>query len=200
MARKLVQSSVEIILAAGSEGIAAARDASRTIPIVMTNSGDAVREGFAVSLSRPGGNITGLTQISPELAGKRLEMLREIFPDMRRVRDMWNPKHPNTPITFREAISAADTLRLAAFSFETKVPADVDTELSKATEEGIRAFLVVRDPFTVRHRAAIVKGLHSRNMLAIFETPEFVDAGGLMFYGADFAQMFRTLRYMSTRF
>jgi putative ABC transport system substrate-binding protein len=109
MAQTLVQKRVEVILAAGSEGIVAARNATTTIPIVMTNSGDAIREGFAASLARPGGNITGMTQISPELAGKRLEMLLEIFSDLQRVGFLWNPIHPNTPITFQEATAATES-------------------------------------------------------------------------------------------
>jgi len=85
MAAELVKSRVDVILAGGSEGILAAKNATSTIPIVMTNSGDAVREGFVVSLARPGGNITGLTQISPELSGKRLQLLKDLLPRLGRV-------------------------------------------------------------------------------------------------------------------
>lgn len=191
LALHLVQKRVEVILAAGSEGVVAARDTTTTIPIVMTNSGDAVREGFAASLARPGGNITGMTQISPELAGKRVEMLREIFADLKQIGIFWNPVHPNTPITFREATAATAKIGLVPLSFEASAPEEVETQLFKAAEQKVRAFLVIRDPFTVRHRVKIVNGLHRHAMLAIFETPEFVDAGGLMSFGADFAQLFR---------
>jgi putative ABC transport system substrate-binding protein len=191
MAHQLVQKRVEVILAAGSEGIVAAKNATTTIPIVMTNSGDAVREGFVASLARPGGNITGMTQISPELAGKRLEMLLEIFSDLQRVGILWNPIHPNTPITFQEATAATKKLGLLPVSFEVRASEEIENQLQKAAEQHVRSFLVIRDPFTIRNRARIVNGLHRHNMLAVFETPEFVDAGGLMYFGADFAHLFR---------
>jgi putative ABC transport system substrate-binding protein len=191
MALGLVKKRVEVILAAGSEGIVAARDATKTIPIVMTNSGDAVREGFAASLARPGGNITGMTQISPELAGKRLEMLQQVFADLKRIGILWNSIHPNTPITFHEATAATEKLGLVPVSFEVKVPDEIEPQLARAAEQKVRAFLVIRDPFTIRNRVRIVNGLHRHSMLAVFETSDFVDAGGLMSFGADLAQLFR---------
>ena len=191
MALALVEKRVAVILAAGSEAIVAAREATKSIPIVMTNSGDAVREGFAASLVRPGSNITGMTQISPELAGKRLEMLREILPNLDRVGILWNPDHPNTPLTFLESTAAAEKLGLAALSFETKTDEDVESQITAAAKQQVRAFLVIRDPFTVRNRARIVDGLHRNGMLAIFETSDFIDAGGLMYFGADFEHLFR---------
>ena len=191
MAHKLVQTRVEVILAAGSEGIVAAKNATTTIPIVMTNSGDAVRAGFVASLARPGGNITGMTQISPELAGKRLEMLLEIFSDLQRVGILWNPIHPSTPITFQEAAAVIEQRGLVPLSFEVKASEEIETQLQKAAEQNVRGFLVIRDPFTLRNRVRIVNGLHRHSMLAVFESSEFVDAGGLMYFGADFAQLFR---------
>ena len=151
MALALVDKRVAIILAAGSEAIVAARNATKTIPIVMTNSGDAVREGFAVSLARPGGTITGMTQISPELAGKRIEMLRDIFTNLEQVGILWNSDHPNSPITFREATTAAEKLGLKPLSFEARTAEDIDVQLMIAAEQKVRAFLVIRDPFTARH-------------------------------------------------
>jgi putative ABC transport system substrate-binding protein len=192
MAVALVEKRVAIILAAGSEAIVAARNASKTIPIAMTNSGDAVREGFAVSLARPGGNVTGMTQISPELSGKRIEILREIFSSLEQVGILWNSDHPNTPITFREATTAAEKLGLKPVSFEARTAEDIDTQIIIAAQQKVRAFLVIRDPFTVSHRKRIVDRLHSNGMLAIFETSDFLDAGGLMYFGADFPHLFRS--------
>ncbi|HEX2138040.1 MAG TPA: ABC transporter substrate-binding protein [Microvirga sp.] len=191
MAADLVARKVELILAAGSEGIVAARAATASIPIVMTNSGDAVREGFVASLDRPGGNITGLTQISPELVGKRLEILQEVVPDLKVVGILWNPMHPNTPISFQEATAATERLGLAPVSLELGDPGQIQPGLAKLAAAGARAFLVIRDPFTVRHRAIVVNALHRLRLVAIFETFDFFEAGGLMFYGADFADLFR---------
>jgi putative ABC transport system substrate-binding protein len=191
LAAELVDQPVEVIVAAGSEAIVAARDATKTIPIVMANSGDAVRGGFAESLSRPGGNVTGMTQLSPELAGKRLELLREVFPDLRRVGILWNPSHPNTPLTFAEAKAASAQLGLDVLSLEVSEPEKIENAFDEAKHRQVRGFMVLRDPFMVRHRAAIINGLHRRSMLAVFETPDFIEAGGLMSFGADFLELFR---------
>jgi putative tryptophan/tyrosine transport system substrate-binding protein len=191
MAADLVAQRAEVIIAAGSEAIVAARSATQTIPIVMTNSGDAVREGFVASLDKPGGNITGMTQISPELVGKRLEMLREVFADLDRVGIVWNPVHPNTPITFREAEVATSRLGLVPVSIEIGAPERIAAGLAAAAAQGVRGFLVIRDPFTVRNAAAIVRALHDLHLLAVFETEDFVEAGGLLSYGADLAELFR---------
>jgi putative tryptophan/tyrosine transport system substrate-binding protein len=191
MAADLVANAPDVIIAAGSEAIVAARNATKTIPIVMANSGDAVREGFVESLAKPGGNITGMTQISPELVGKRLEMLREVFPDLERVGILWNPVHPNTPITFREVEAATGHLGLLAVSIETRNPEHIHPGLTAAVGQGTKGFLVIRDPFTVRNATTIIKSLHNLHALAVFETDDFVEAGGLMSYGADFADLFR---------
>jgi putative tryptophan/tyrosine transport system substrate-binding protein len=191
MVTDLLEKRVELIIAAGSEAIVAARTATQTIPIVMTNSGDAVREGFVASLDKPGGNVTGMTQISPELVGKRLEMLREVFSNLDRIGIVWNPVHPNTPITFGEAKVAASRLGLLPVSVEIREPAQIEAGLAAAAAQGVGAFLVIRDPFTVRNAAAIVRALHDLHILAVFETDDFVEAGGLLSYGADLAELFR---------
>jgi putative tryptophan/tyrosine transport system substrate-binding protein len=191
MAADLVSRKVEVIIAAGSEAILAARDATGQIPIVMTNSGDAVREGFVASLGRPSGNITGMTQTSPETAGKRLEILLELVPSMRQVGILWNPVHPNTPFTFAQGSAAAVQLGLQPISIESRQAEDVRRGVVLAAAQGVQAFLVIRDPFTVRHRALIVDTLRDAKGLAVFETAEFLEAGGLIAYGADFADLFR---------
>ena len=191
IAEKMVADGVELIVAAGSEAIVAAKNATTTIPIVMANSGDAVRAGFVASLNRPGGNVTGLTQISPELVGKRLEILTEIFPDLQNVGVLWNPNHPNTPLAFQEATEAATQLGLALISVPTSEPRDIAPALARAALEGVKAFLVIRDPLIVRSRDAIVKAFNKLGLAAIFETPDFVEAGGLIAYGADLAGLFR---------
>jgi putative ABC transport system substrate-binding protein len=104
---------------------------------------------------------------------------------------LWNPGHPNTPIAFQEARAAADKLGLRLNSIATTEPAQIQPALRTAAKDGVRALLVIRDPFTVRNRTDIIKTLHELHMLAIFETSDFLEAGGLMFYGADFEDLFR---------
>ena len=191
IAERMVADGVELIVAAGSEAILAAKNATTRIPIVMANSGDAVRAGFVASLNRPGGNVTGLTQISPELVDKRLEILTEIFPDLKNVGVLWNPNHPNTPVAFQEGTEAATQLSLALISVQATEPQEIAPALARAASEGVKAFLVIRDPMIVRSRDVIVKAFSKLGLAAIFETPDFVEAGGLIAYGADLAELFR---------
>ena len=191
MAADLVKLRVAVILGGGSEGIQAAKNATTTIPIVMTNSGDAVREGFVATLRRPGGNITGLTQISPELAGKRLQILKDLVPRMTRVAVLWYPLHPNTPFTFKETRTAAEQLGLGVVSLEVKDPKEFDDAFTVVAKERLAAVIVLRDPFTVRHRALIAESAVKLRVPAIYETVDYVQAGGLMFYGPDFAELYR---------
>ena len=191
MAEDLVKQRVDVILAGGSEGIVAAKNATKTIPIVMTNSGDAVREGFAASLARPGGNITGLTQISPELAGKRLEIANEMLPDLDRVAVLWHPLHPNTPLTFRETSAAAQKLGLKVVSVESKDPKDFEDGFAALAKARVGAIVVIRDPFMVRHRALIAESANRLRLPTVHETSDFVQSGGLMYYGPDFSELFR---------
>lgn len=191
MAEDLVRQRVDVILAGGSEGIVAAQKATKTIPIVMTNSGDAVREGFAASFARPGGNITGLTQLSPELAGKRLEIAREMLPGLARIGVLWHPLHPNTPITFKETSAAAQRLGLQVVSIEVKDAAEFGAALASLGRERVHAVAVLRDPFMVRNRTMLAESTIKLRIPTIHETSDFLQAGGLMYYGPDFAELFR---------
>ena len=118
-------------------------------------------------------------------------MLREVFADLDRVGIVWNPVHPNTPITFHEAVVATSRLGLVPVSIEIGEPQQIAAGLAAAAAQGVRGFLVIRDPFTVRNAAAIVRALHDLHLLAVFETEDFVEAGGLLSYGADLAELFR---------
>lgn len=190
LAADLVSRNVRLILAGGSEAIVAAKSATTTIPIVMTNSGDPVREGFVESLAKPGSNITGLTQNSPELAGKRVELLKEVIPGMSRLGILWNPLHPNTPLTFEETHTAAELLSLQALSFEFRGQID-PVEIAASASKSADGIVVLRDPFTVRHRAVIAEAMLASKVPAIYETADYVASGGLMSYGPDFSDLYR---------
>lgn len=189
LAADLVSRNVDLIVAGGSEAVVAAKNATTSIPIVMTNSGDPVRAGFVASLARPGGNITGLTQISPELADKRLELLKEAIPSMSRVGILWNPLHPNTPWTFKETRVAAEKLQLQVLSFEVKEQLDLIDAIAIAGKRA-DAIVVLRDPFTVRHRTLIADATLAERIPSIYETEDYVIAGGLIFYGPDFSDLY----------
>lgn len=191
MAEDLVKQRVDVILAGGAEGIVAAQKATKTIPIVMTNSGDAVRAGFAASLARPGGNITGLTQISPELAGKRLEIAKQMLPGLNRIAVFWHPLHPSTPIIFKETAAAAQKLGLQVVAIELKDPKEFEAAFASLGKERVGAIVVIRDPFMVRNRTVLAESAIKLRLPTIHETSDFVQAGGLMYYGPDFADLFR---------
>ena len=191
MAADLVKLPVDVMVGGGSEGIQAAKNATSTIPIVMTNSGDALAEGFAASLARPGGNITGLTQSSPVLAGKRLEILKEAVPKLRRVAVLWYPLHPNTPTTFKETQHAAGQLGLNVQSLAVKDERELMGAFATATSERAEGLVVLRDPFMVRHRVLVADVTAKKRLPAIYETSDFVEAGGLMMYGPNFAELYR---------
>ena len=191
LAAELVGLPVDLILAGGSEGISAAQKATRTIPIVMTNSGDPVKAGYIASLARPGGNITGLTQISPDLAGKRLQLLKEVAPRMVRVGVLWNPAHPTTPLTFKETQAAAQSLGLQMVSLEVKEPKGFEEAFTLAARQQVAGLVVLRDPFTARHRTLIADMARKSRLPTMNDTADYVEAGGLIFYGSNFTDLFR---------
>jgi putative ABC transport system substrate-binding protein len=190
-AGELIGLKVDLLVAGGSEAVRAAKDATDTLPIVMTNSADPVTAGFVASLPRPGGNVTGLTQIAPQLAAKRLELLRETVSDLTRVAVLWNPGHPLTPVSFREVQAAASTLQLQLQSLAVREPAGLASAFEAATRERAGALVVLRDPFTVREMGQIVELAMKGRLPAMYETRDFVDAGGLMIYGPSLADLYR---------
>jgi putative ABC transport system substrate-binding protein len=195
LAEDLVRLQVDIIIAGGSEGVEASKKATRTIPIVMTNSGDPVRSAFVASLAQPGGNITGMTQTSPELAEKRLELLAETVPGLFRVAVLWHPLHPNTPHLFEETRAASQQLGLQLHSLEVKQPDDFDVAFATAIRDRVEALIVLRDPFIVRHRALVADLALKSRLPAMYETRDFIEVGGLMLYGPSLADLYRRSAY-----
>jgi putative tryptophan/tyrosine transport system substrate-binding protein len=195
LAEELARLQVDVIVAGGSEGIMASKKATQTIPIVMTNSGDAVQSGLVGSLMRPGGNITGMTQNSLELAAKRLELLQETVPGLSRVAVLWHPLHPNTPALFKETQAASQKLGLQLLSLEVKTPEDFATAFATAIQQRTEALTVLRDPFMVQHRARIADLAIESRLPAIYETRDFLEAGGLMLCGPSFWHLYRRSAY-----
>lgn len=187
----LVSDGVDLLIAGGTKAVEAAKSASSTIPIVMTNSGDPVGSGLVASMAKPGGNVTGLTQISPDLSAKRLELLKETLPAIRRVGILWNPGHSAASAAFRELETAAPTLGLEVTSLEVKDPAAVAASFSAATAAHVEALVVVRDPLTVAQAQVIVDASSAAELPALYETRNFVDAGGLMLFGPSFTDLYR---------
>jgi putative ABC transport system substrate-binding protein len=191
LAADLVSVKVDVIVAAATQPVHAARRATRTIPIVMPNHSDPVGSGLVASLARPGGNITGLSIINPELTGKRLELLKQAVPRIVRVAVLWNPTHQAHPSMLSEVDDAARGLGLQIQRLQAQGLNDYDRAFSAMTRERAEAVLVLGDVTFWLHRARIAELAAKRRLPAMFSQREHVEAGGLMSYGADLADNFR---------
>jgi putative ABC transport system substrate-binding protein len=184
IARELVGLKLDMIVAATDVAIAAVKRETQTIPIVMATSNDPVATGLVASLARPGGNVTGLSLISPELSGKRLELLREIVPGISRVAFLWNPDIRGAVLDYRETESAAGSLRLELQSVEVARAEDLNRVLSVVTKARAQALIVPPlNPVAFGNRDQIASFAQKNKLPSIYAQREYVDAGGLMSYG-----------------
>jgi putative ABC transport system substrate-binding protein len=188
---ELVRLQVDVILTAESETIRAAWQATKTIPIVMATSGDPVGLGVVASLAHPGGNVTGLSSISTELAGKRLELLKGLVPDVTRVAFVWNPDNPVQALMFTETEVAARSLEVPLQSLKVRGPSELDDAFSAMTKERAGALIVVVDLMLFAHMRRIADLAVASRLPAIAQRKEFAEAGGLMTYGPSYSDMFR---------
>jgi ABC-type uncharacterized transport system substrate-binding protein len=185
---ELISLKFDLIVAAGSEATAAAKNATKEIPIVMTNSGDAVGLGFVASLARPGGNITGLISTLPELVGKRLELLKEVVPKVNRVAILLNTEGPQTDPGFKEAQAAAQALGLKLQFLEVRTPDDIEDAFRAASRGRASALLVFSSAFTNFHQKRIAELAVKSRLPAMYID---VVAGFLMSYDANRIDLFR---------
>jgi putative ABC transport system substrate-binding protein len=185
LAAELVRLPVELLLASGTPAIQAAQQATQRIPIVMATAGDPVATGLVTSLARPGGNITGVTTVTQQLTGKRLELLREAQPTLARVGVLWWVGNAGNALGWREAQEAAGALGLAVLSLELRGPEDFDTAFATATREHADALLVVNSQLVSANRQRIVDFAARSGLLSMYANRGFVQDGGLMAYGAN---------------
>jgi len=191
IAAELVRLKVDVIVTASDVGIAAVKQQTETIPIVMANSTDPVGTGFVASLARPGGNVTGLSNISPELSAKRLELLKEAVPGLSRVAIMWSPDVRGAVLDYKETENAARSLRLQLQSAEVSRADDFSRAFSALTIRRAEALIVAGYPLTYINRGQIAS-LAQKNRLPSMSTQrEFADAGGLITYGPNLAEQWR---------
>jgi putative ABC transport system substrate-binding protein len=190
LAGELVRLNVDIIVVGGNTGIRAAKKATSTIPIVMTSVGDPVALGLVASLARPGGNITGLTQISPDLTGKRLELLKELLPKATRVAFIWDSDNPGMRLRFKAAQAAAAALGITLQSLDVRSPSDLTTAFAAAIKEHADALTV---PGGGNRYEKQIADFAAKNRLPwTCDTLEFVEqAGCLMSYGGSYSDLHR---------
>ncbi|TAJ96945.1 ABC transporter substrate-binding protein [bacterium] len=191
LAAELVRLKVEVIVTPSTLDAVAAQRATRTIPIVIALSSDPVGTRLVQSLARPGGNITGLTTLSPELNGKRLELLKEVVPRLSRVAVLWNAASPDKALEFEETQVTARSLRVLLQSLEVRGAKDFESAFRAATRERTGALLTLTDALTISQLSRIAELAAKSRLAAIFSEREFVDGGGLISYGPSSADLFR---------
>jgi putative ABC transport system substrate-binding protein len=189
-AKELASIPVDVIVAFGTPASQAAQTATQTIPIVMVAVGDPVRAGLVANLAHPGGNVTGTSLLGPDLAPKRLQLLKQVVPSAVRVALLFNPNNANS-IIFRDEIETATReLGIALVQVEASTLLDLDTNLSGILGHRPDALIAAADPLLNLHVRKIIDFLESNRIPAMFAQREYVLAGGLMSYGASFADLF----------
>jgi putative ABC transport system substrate-binding protein len=191
LAAELVNLKVDVIVAGGTPAPLAAKHATSTIPIVMATAGDPVGSGLVASLARPGENVTGLSAISPELGGKRLQFLKEVIPGVSRVAVLWNAANPYAVLVWRQTEAAARTLGVQVQSLAVRGPDDFENALPAAIKWGAGALIVVEDPLTYIHRMRIADFAARNRLPWIDGYREYAEAGALMAFGPNLADLYR---------
>jgi len=191
LAAELVQLQVDVILAGGDAAVRAAKQATSTIPIVMLVGGDPVGSGLVASLNQPGGNITGVTGLSPRLSARRLEILKQTVPTLSRVAVLFNPDDETKTVDRQQLQVAARPLGLRLYSVAIRSPEEFEPGFRTMVKEQVDGLVVLSTAFTSFHRAKIIKLAAEHRLPAMYERKEFVEAGGLMAYGTSLPDMLR---------
>jgi putative tryptophan/tyrosine transport system substrate-binding protein len=189
-ASQLVSKEMDVIVAQAPAAVRAAKSVTSTIPVVMAHGGDPVAQGFVASLARPGGNVTGLSNFSAELSGKRLELLKEAFPKVSRVAVIWNPDAPGPALGFKELEIAAKMVDVPLESLRVRGPKEFESAF-KVARERAGSVLVIQDIVTVTHIDQIVRLATASRLPAVYMEKEWAEAGGLMSYGVNQAELHR---------
>jgi putative ABC transport system substrate-binding protein len=188
---ELISSKVDVIVTAGTPASLAVKKATSSIPLVMIAVGEPVATGLVASLARPGGNITGVTSIAPEMEGKRLELLREVVPGISHIAVLWNAASPVQVIQERETRAAAQVLGVKMLSLGVRTREEIEDALAAIDKERPGALLVLADRLFLHHRTRIMDFATQRRLPGVHAYRELVEAGGLMSYGPSYADMHR---------
>jgi putative ABC transport system substrate-binding protein len=196
---ELIASKVEVIVTAGTPASLAVKKTTTTIPLVMIAVGEPVATGLVASLARPGGNITGLTSISSEIEGKRLELLREVVPKVSHIAVLWNADSPIQVIQEKETQAAAQLLGMKMLSLGVRTLEEIEDAFATIVRERPGALLVLADRLFLHHRAPIMDFATKHRLPGVHAYQELVEAGGLMSYGPSYADMHRRAAYFADR-
>jgi putative ABC transport system substrate-binding protein len=191
LAADLVGRNVDVIVSAATPASLAAKAATSTIPIVIVAVGEPVKTGLVVSLARPGGNVTGLSLLTSDLSGKRLQLLLEILRNVSRVALLINPKNPISAIFLEETQDASRKLGIELQQLEARSPQEIERTFDRAASEHSGALIVFDDPVLWSYRAQIVALAAAQKIPAMYGYKDFVDDGGLISYGPDRPDQYR---------
>jgi putative ABC transport system substrate-binding protein len=191
LAASLVRDGVDVVLVGSNPGALAARNATRSIPIVMVTTGDPIGAGIVSSLARPGANLTGVTALGGELSAKRLEALKGAVPSVRRVAALVNPAAPYTGPFLDERAGLARDLGLTIQIVEARTRGELEAAFAAMARERAEATMILTDVMFITERRAVVELAARRRLPAVYFDRQFVDVGGLMFYGASLVHMYR---------
>ena len=190
-AKELVELPVDLIVAGGEAAIRAAKRATTKIPIVMTLSADPVGSGLVSNLAHPGGNLTGMSALASDLASKRVDLLKELLPNARRVAVLWNPSNQSKVTEWKDTQIAAQSVGLMLLPFDAQTPAELDRAFAAIKREQPDAMLAFTESFTLAFRQQIGEFALANHFPMIAELREFATAGGLASYGTSRADLWR---------
>ncbi len=191
LATELVRLKVDVIVSAGPTVTRVVKEATSTIPIVMAQDPDPVGSGFVASLARPGGNITGLATLSTEISGKQLELMKEIVPKLSRVAIIGNSTNPGDAQALRETVLAAGSFEVYLRYLDVLDPKELETVVRAAAKGRADALLVLGNPALNAQRAQVVDLAVKHRLPATYTRPEYIESGGLMYYGTSYTDLAR---------
>ncbi|HEX7230497.1 MAG TPA: ABC transporter substrate-binding protein [Candidatus Binatia bacterium] len=191
LADQLVRLKMDVIVSPGPTVTRPLKQTTSTIPIVMAQDTDPVGSGFVASLARPGGNITGLSALAPETAGKQLEILKEIIPKLSRVAVVGNSTVPGDAQALRQTVLAAGSYEIYLRYLDLRDPNDIDAVFQAAAKGRADAVLMLGNPTLNAHRQQIVDQAVKHHLPAAYTRPEYIEAGGMIYYGTNYNDLFR---------
>ena len=191
MAAELVQLKVDVIMALGPPAIVAAQKATTTIPIVVVTSVDPVGAGFVKSLARPGGNITGLSNLAGDISSKHLEMLLAVMPKVSRVAVLVNPANPAHAAMLKNVQATAQKIGIKVLPVQAQTPHEIEGAFSMMSREAVGAVIVALDPFLIQQERQIAELAVKHRLPSIFANREYAEAGGLLSYGQNQVDIYR---------
>lgn len=192
LATMLADAKLDVLVGEGQQASSALKAASSSVPVVMLAC-DAVTAGLVPQLARPGGNVTGITCLTPELTVKRVQLLRDLKPSLRLMGILWNSHDPNKIKEVQAAQAAAGKLGLSHKTYEVRTVEDIDAQFAAMRTDNIDSMLLIGDAFMIVHRQRIVAAVSAMGVPAMYPFLEFVDAGGLASYGPSLPAMFQAM-------